>query len=179
MLKGLIAGDDESWLVFLQETGSIIKGICRNAGLNGDEFEDVAQLFVLKLLDRNCRILRGIKVTTENSFYGWVKVVVSRLVLDYIRKDDVRRNHEKRWGEAHWREKYSINIATGIEMKIDLDNLADILTPAERTLFWLDYRGLKDREIGCIFGIQIKAVQQRLSRLRKKIRDILTSDDRS
>ncbi len=176
LVDGLIARNDGSWREFLRLVGPLIKGLCHRSELSDDEVEDVAQSFVLKLLEKDCRALRGLRIAKEESFYGWVKVVVSRVIIDHAREGEARRDRELRSYGERFGEPLSGKAASEIETKVMLEQAIKELTPSERTLFRLDYSDLRDKEIARILGVRLDTAQQRLSRLRKKLRGILTGD---
>ena len=174
----LIAGDGDAWRDFLRRIGPLVCSICRRAGLSGDETEDVAQSLVLKLLDHNRRLLRKINIGSEESFFAWIKVVVSRTIVDEKRDDRVRRGHEVEWAEDRYGEIFSSPIDDPIEIRVTLESAVDRLAPEERTLFELERSGLMDKEIARLLGLQLEAVQQRQSRMRKRLKEILEGKKR-
>jgi len=166
LVDGLIARDDAVWRVFLQEAGRILQGVGGRAGLDEDEIEDIAQLFVLKLLDGDCRILRALEVK-EKGFWAWVKVVLSHLVIDHVRGVSLRKEVESKYARergASSRGSYSL-----VEDRLTLEKVVGELEPLDQMVFWLDYNDLKDSEIAKLTGMSEAAVQQRLSRLRRKL----------
>jgi len=168
----LIARDSDAWHVFLQQIGSMVTGICRRAGLGGDDVDDVAQALVLKLLENNSRALRRLDVTTDEKFFSWVKVVAGRLVLDDIRAGNARQNYEEKWAQERYREIFSSPINEPIETRVLLENAVTGLPPEDRALFHLDLAGLKHREIGQILGLTLTTVQKRHARMRDRLREI-------
>ncbi len=174
LIDGMITGDDESWRMMLQILGPVINAVCRRSGLDRDEFEDVAQAFVLRLLENNSRRLRGIKIKQVESFYGWVKVVVSRIVLDRLNDTSRRKEFETKAGGERWREGIvSSRIAVNIENRVLIGKALDSLKPVDRAIFWLDFNGLKGGEIAMITGVNVQNIQKRLSRMRSKMQDML------
>ena len=168
----LIARDSDAWHVFLQQIGSMVTGICRRAGLGGDDVDDVAQALVLKLLENNSRALRRLDVTTDEKFFSWVKVVAGRLVLDDIRAGNARQNYEEKWAQERYREIFSSPINEPIETRVLLENAVTGLPPEDRALFHLDLAGLKHKEIGQILGLTLTTVQKRHARMRDRLREI-------
>ncbi|MCK4720972.1 sigma-70 family RNA polymerase sigma factor [bacterium] len=170
----LIAGEDPSWRMFLRRIGPIIRGQCIQAGLNTDDVNDIAQLFALKLLEKNCVILRTLEIKGADSFYGWVKVVISRLVVDYIRNRGLKDDREEESGMSYWRNiEYPSRVNDWLDNKLVLEKASGELNLGEKLLFWLEYSDLENSEVALILGVTITAVQQRLTRLRKKLRGIL------
>jgi len=172
-VDGLVAQDDLAWREFLHKTGPIIAAVCRKSGLTYDETDDVAQIVVLKLLENNSRVLRKMTLISEESFYGWVKVVASRTTLDYIRGSDIRKGKEFDSGKARWNEIFEGFEQDQVEFRVMLEQVVNELSAEERTLFWLDFNDLMDKEISGILGLPLNSVQVKLSRLRKKIKAIV------
>jgi RNA polymerase sigma factor (sigma-70 family) len=174
IINGLIIKDDESWREFLLQIGPMLKGICFRAGLNDDETDDIVQNFTLRLLENNCRILRSYEVKDRDSFFRWVKVIISRLVLDYVRLTDLKTDREMESGENHWREtEFKSLDGDWNTTRLMLESLTDQLSTGEKVLFWLEYSDLDNSEVATILGISLEAVQKRLSRLRTKLKAML------
>ena len=173
LVDGLVASDDLAWSEFLRATGPIIAAVCRKLGLTYDETDDVAQMVVLKLLENNSRALRNLTVMSEEAFFGWVKVVVSRTALDYIRGSDIRKGREFDSGMARWNEVFGDIEQDEVEFRIMIEQVVKGLSVEERTLFWLDFNGLTDKEISVMVGLPLNSVQVKLSRLRKKIKAVV------
>jgi RNA polymerase sigma factor (sigma-70 family) len=177
LVDGLIAGDDNSWREFLHMAGPIIVSGCRRAGLDRDETDDIAQKVVLKLLEYDCRSIRRLVITTDEAFFGWVKVIVSRTVLDHIRRSGFQRDRETSWAFDKWRDELDAQDVEGrTEKAVLLENAVKQLPDKDQALFWMDAEGLMGKEIARILGTNLNTVQQRLTRLRQKIRSILSSD---
>jgi len=170
LLDGMIAGDDAAWREFLRKSGPIIGAVCRRAGLNRDETDDVAQRMVLKFLENNSRVLRKVNLVSEESFYGWVKVVVSRTAIDLIRRSERRKGWEFYSGKEQWNEIFESSVHDGVESKLLVEHAVKDLTGAEKVLLHLDFNDLRDREIAKILDMPVNTVQVKLSRLRKKMR---------
>jgi RNA polymerase sigma factor (sigma-70 family) len=174
MINGLIIKDDGSWREFLNQIGPLMKGICFRAGLNDDETDDIAQIFTLRLLENNCKVLRSYEARDRDSFFRWVKVVISRIVLDYVRLRDLKMDREMESGEKQWREtEFKSLDGDWNTTRLTLEGLSDRLSGDEKVLFWLEYSDLENSEVAGILGISLEAVQKRLSRLRKKLKTIL------
>ncbi len=169
LVDAMIALDDAAWRKFLRDVGPLIGGLCRRAKLDEDEIEDIAQTVVLKLLDHNCRVLRQVRVDKDSLFH-WIKVVISHTIVDYLRGSALRAQREARWTEGRKRVAGKGSNAVGdIEAGVDLERVIAGLSDEERTLFWLDYTDISDREIARILGLKLATAQQRLSRLKKKL----------
>lgn len=171
LIDGLISCDDASWLVFLNRIGPLIQGVCFKAGLGRDDLDDIVQSLALKLLENNSRALRAFKFNDADSFFRWVKVVVSRIVLDHLRAREIKAVRERESGMAHWQESTSQSPGSDwAQAKLILESVSEQLASEEKVLFWLEYSDMENAEAAVILGITVPAIQQRLTRLRKKLK---------
>jgi len=168
----LIARDSDAWRDFLVQIGPMVKGICKRSDLDADETEDIAQALVLKLLERNCRILRGLEITTAERFFGWIKVIISHLVIDRVRLGKARRNYEEKWARERYRDVLSGSMDDATEARVFLEIAEKSIGLSDRILLHLDLAGLQDKEIACILGVELNALQKRQSRMRDRLRKI-------
>jgi RNA polymerase sigma factor (sigma-70 family) len=173
-IDSLVARDDAAWRKFLAEIGPLIGAICFSYGLGDEEKEDIAQTVVLKLLDNDCRALRTLNIGYKEHFYAWARVIVVRAALDVVRLEQNRTDREIRW----LREKYTELGTSGpqserIESKTDVENTIRMLPPDDQVLFWMDYEDMPDKDKGRILGISPAAVQQRLTRMRKRLIELM------
>lgn len=170
LVDAMIARDDSAWRIFLEDFGPLINGLCRRARLDTDEIDDIVQSIVVKLLEQDCRALRQVKVTRE-SLYKWFKVVVSRAISDFYRHQRRRKEHEAEWAVLRLSlEEEKIDFTQMLDSASVIDDLLAELTDEERTMFWFEYRGVRNTEIVRVLGLQLQTVQKRLSRLRSKLR---------
>ena len=173
LVDAMIARDDSAWRIFLEDFGPLINGLCRTARLDTDEIDDIVQSIMVKLLDHDCRALRHLKVTREG-LYQWFKVVVSRAISDFYRHQRRRKEHEAEWVELRFSlEEEKIDFTQMLDSASVIDDLLAGLSDEERTLFWFEYRGVRNSEIVRVLGLQLQTVQKRLSRLRKKLRKLM------
>ncbi len=177
LVDGLIARDDSVWRKFLVASGPFINGVCRKHGLDHDEIEDISQTFVLRLIENDCRILRSASFDSINGFYGWAKVVMTRIILDYIRKGDSRKAREQVRGRAHLKKSLAADGAAELEFNMKVEEITSQLTKQEHTTFWFIYNGLKSHEIARISGLTTVTIQKRVSRLKKKLRELMCSTE--
>lgn len=174
MINGLIMKDDGSWRAFLYSIGPMMKGVCFRAGLNDDDVDDIVQNLALRLLENNLRTLRSFEFKDKDSFFRWVKVVISRMVLDFVRLRNLRGDREMESGEIQWQETSNKSLeGDWNHARLMLEDVSEQLSGDERVLFWLEYSDLENSEVAAILGISLEAVQKRLSRLRVKIKALL------
>jgi RNA polymerase sigma factor (sigma-70 family) len=175
LINGLIARDDNSWRQFLLMIGPIVTNICIKAGMNEDETDDIAQMFVVKLLAKNCKALRNLDLRGKDSFFGWLKVGISHLAIDQVKKNKASDKRSKIWIRNLWLDNdKTLTEFDSLDREILLDQAYAAMTPSEQVLFRLEMGGLSDAEIGRFLGLGIPAVEQRLSRMRKKLKRVLT-----
>ena len=174
LVDALIARDDLTWRAFLHELGPMLMGICRKDELDADQVDDIAQAVVEKLLDRDCRILRELKVVDNKSFFAWLRIVISRTAIDYVRAARIRRDRETKCARAILDESSVVISETErIELRVIMENAASGLTPLDQTILWLKYREVSDTEMARITGLSLAALEKRLSRLKQKVREVL------
>jgi RNA polymerase sigma factor (sigma-70 family) len=173
----MITGNDESWRTMLVLVGPVIKSICRRAGLDPDEIDDVAQTFVLKLLENNAIRLRRLRVSGKEPFFKWVRIVVNRIVMDGFRDRYIRIGLEQTAGESIWAERIRRSrVLDDVERKVLIDQALSTLKPVDKAIFWLDFFGLKDSEIAEKTSLEKSIVQKRLSRLRERMQRVIGND---
>ncbi|MFH1675477.1 MAG: sigma-70 family RNA polymerase sigma factor [bacterium] len=175
LIDGMIVGDDRSWRLFITETGPIVRSLSLKSGLNEDEMKDIGQSVVLKLLENNCCVLRRLDYR-EQSFFGWIKVIISRQIIDYIREREGRIKRESGWTVDNDRIPTRTSIAAEkIELKVSVESASEQLSPEDLMLYKFCVRDVPDFEIARILDLSLNAVQQRMSRMRKRLKTILES----
>jgi RNA polymerase sigma factor (sigma-70 family) len=173
-VDSLITRDSDTWQRFLVEMGPMLKGICNKSNLDDEEADDIAQVVVLKLLEKDCKALRGLKVDSNRAFFAWVKIVISRTVIDHARSLGLRRERE-----SSAAKEQSVMHADppgpllGMAVRSELEKVLAEFSALDRTLFWMDFRDVPDAEMARITGAGVAMVQKRLSRMRKKLNPIL------
>ena len=131
--------------------------------------EDVAQEAYL-------RIYRGLAGFREEAqFETWVYRIVTNCAMTHLRK-------RGRFGEIVSEETLDVPIPDrAADLAVDRDELARgmaTLPEGQRTVLVLkDVYGLSCREIGHELGIEEGAVKVRLHRARKRLKELLSSDD--
>jgi RNA polymerase sigma factor (sigma-70 family) len=172
LVNALIARDDVAWQAFVPDMGRMLRAICLKDDMSDDEIDDVAGAVVEKLLDRDCRILRAISVKDNNTFFGWLRIVIARTALDRVRGKRMKQGKEIKWAEERVeKSKHMPRETDAIELRVIIENAASNLTPVDQTLLWLKYWDTSDSEMARVTGLSLQAVEQRMSRLRKKIRE--------
>src|SRR5690606_12789659 len=89
--------DREGWQRFYDSYHGLILAMVRNAGLHGADAEEVAQEALVA-------VARGMKEfhydPAKGSFKGWLKTVVRRRLVDFLRKQGRERSHLREYVET-------------------------------------------------------------------------------
>lgn len=173
LVDALIVRNDLAWQGFLHEIYPIVVGICRQAGLSDDEIDDIAQSVTIKMLDKDCRILRNLKIEGKRQFYAWVKIVISRTVIDYIRSVNIKKEKESEFiKDITYGSQKGDDPVHSVEARAVLEKAARGLSGSDQIFFWMAYEDVPVEEIARVTGLSIPAAQQRLSRMRKRLRHV-------
>ncbi len=187
--------DQAGWTEFVRRFQPLIAGVVTKCAFKRkhpkpDLIDELVQETFLKLLTNNLKALRSFDFRHENAFYGFLKVVASRVVEDHFRGstsekrgggreeeniDDVRPAPPVNPRSAHAAER-SILIR---EIDQCLGKLASEPNfTRDYAIFWLYYRqGLTAKAISELPGITlgVKGVESTLLRLTGFIKMCLTN----
>lgn len=81
--------DQDAWEEFWRRVRPTVRGRCARM-LNrcgNDVLDDLEQEVFTKLIDKDCRALRGFEWRDETSIFKYLKVVSASVVIDYIREN--------------------------------------------------------------------------------------------
>ena len=171
LLDNLIAGDDQTWRMFLGEICPVIRTLCFSYGLNEFDCDDIFQTLLIKLLENNCLILRKFD-SEKGSIFAWVKVITARIIIDKKRKSDLQERWVKVTGEKE-PEFSPYDKAEDIEKKVLLEKAVQELTGDERIIYNLFIQDIEDEKIGKILGVTKNTAQQRISRMKRRLRNVI------
>jgi RNA polymerase sigma-70 factor (ECF subfamily) len=187
--------DEIGWTEFVRRfqpliAGVVTKCVFKRKHPKPDLIDELVQETFLKLLTNNLKALRSFDFRHENAFYGFLKVVASRVVEDHFRG----LTSEKR---GSGREEEDIEKATipvlfrqsslrPAEMAILLEQIDRCLMKLtsepnfirDRAIFWLYYRqGLTAKAISKLPDIKlsVKGVESTLLRLTRYVKVCLTN----
>jgi RNA polymerase sigma factor (sigma-70 family) len=111
---------------------------------------------------------------SRNDFKNWIAAIAKYKAIDYLRKLEKERNL---LSKAELTEK-SMGQFVSDSKKIDLESLLEKLPDVERAIFEKYYlEGVSSREIATEFKARESWVHNRLSRGRKKLRNILMRNE--
>ncbi|MGB8197585.1 MAG: sigma-70 family RNA polymerase sigma factor [Acidimicrobiales bacterium] len=137
---------------------------------DGSDADIVAEVFVVAWR-------RFLEVPEQTKELPWLYGVARNLVANYFRS--VQRSSALT-DRLKFEEKASFDDATGtsdVEMRVRhaVDQLSDLDREIFRLIHWEE---LSHEEVGLSVGITTKAVERRVARARKKVRDYLDSLDK-
>jgi RNA polymerase sigma-70 factor (ECF subfamily) len=187
--------DEASWIEFVRRfqpliAGVVAKCVFRRKHAKADVIDDLVQETFLKLCANNYKALREFNFKDEHGFFGFLKVVASRVVEDYFRE----RNSEKRGGGREEEDIEEVRIAVPFRSNsLRPAEMAILITQIDRCLaklalepnftrdyaiFWLYYRqGLTAKNISQLPAITlgVKGVESTLLRLTRYVKVCLTN----
>ncbi|HEX9744498.1 MAG TPA: sigma-70 family RNA polymerase sigma factor [bacterium] len=171
LFESLIRGDSAAWRHFIDRIAPVIRALAAKSNMSGDDVDDLSQKVVVRLIDGNCRALRKFD-PARGSLHAWVKVIATRILLDQKRHTETRRIlHEDLYNEfmVDPGHEFDDDIAT----KLLIDNIRSRLQPDERVAFDFIQAGVKPSEFARILGISVDAANQRVRRLKDRIRSMV------
>jgi RNA polymerase sigma-70 factor, ECF subfamily len=184
--------DQAAWLEFVRRfqpliAGVVIKSIRRWTNPTPDMVDDLVQDTYLKLCANNFRALREFESQHENALFGFLKVVASNVVQDYIRnKHSKKRNDGEEDEELDDQIQVAANARSSFSENADRNILigeigrcleahsAEPNFARDCTIFWLYYRqGLTAKAISELptIGLTVKGVESTLLRLTRLVKE--------
>jgi RNA polymerase sigma-70 factor (ECF subfamily) len=188
---------EEAWSEFVRRSQPLIRAVITKAvrrigNVSHDLVDDLIQNVYLKLCANNFRAVRNVEILQENAFFGFLKVVATNTVQDYLRsaqalKTGGTREPELLQADLVLPERASRVASSELERKILSEKIDRILTTLshepnlerDRTIFWLYFRqGLPAKEIAALPDIKlsVKGVESVLHRLSRQIKAALTQE---
>jgi RNA polymerase sigma factor (sigma-70 family) len=111
---------------------------------------------------------------SKNDFKNWIAAIAKYKAIDYVRKYEKEKNY---LSKAELTEKSMKQTVTDSQ-KIDLDSLLEELPDVERAIFEKYYfEGVSSSEIATEYKARESWVHNRLSRGRKRLRNILMRNE--
>lgn len=144
--------------------------------------EDLTQETYVKLSTNNFRPLRTFDFRHENALCGFLKVIATNVVEDYVRSVNADKHGQGREEEVFDQIAYAVPAPPqSVDRKILMDQIKKCLqeevNERDYTIFWLYYRqGLTAKAISELPSIQltVKGVESTLLRLIKLVQAKLT-----
>lgn len=189
---GISESSEEAWGEFVRRSqplisAAITKAVRRFRNVSHQLVDDLIQDVYLKLCANNFRALRNVEILQENAFFGFLKVLATNTVQDYLRS-----THASKMGAAREPELLEADrvlpgrapssvASSELERRILLERIDRILTTLshesnfarDRSIFWLYYRqGLSAKEIAALPDIKltVKGVENVLLRLTRQLK---------
>ncbi len=165
LTSGLARCDEESWRDFHRLYFAKLHAWVAARGVAGSDAAEAVQGVYLRVL-RHAKVFRR-----ERDFEAWLGCLARCEALDCLRR--VRR---RSWlGERfqQWQESRR-DVSGGGDG--GLDEALGALSGAERALLVRHYvEGWSQEELACEQGVSVKAVESKLARVRKRLRQSMTS----
>lgn len=188
--------DQAGWTEFVRRFQPLIAGVVtkcvlrRKRGAKLDLVDDLVHETYLKLLANDYKALRDFSFKDDHGFFGFLKVVASRVVEDYFRKINNQKNNcgleEQDIEEVRIPVLFRSNSLRPAEMAILLEQIDRCLMNLasepnfirDRAIFWLYFRqGLTAKAISKLPDIKlsVKGVESTLLRLTRYVKVCLTN----
>jgi len=178
LIAGCVKGEKTAWDAFVQQYSNLVyhtirKTLTLHHTESRDEvIEDLYQEFFISVLQNNCRKLSQFRGDGGCSLASWLRVVVSRLTIDFLRKQAAPT--------VEVTEAFASDEADASDSLIDrekemsLSQALDGLSPRDRLIIQLSFRqALPPEEIAAILKMSVGAVYTQKSRILDKLREIL------
>jgi RNA polymerase sigma-70 factor (ECF subfamily) len=187
--------DQAGWTEFVRRfqpliAGVVTKCVFKRKRPKPDLVDDLVHDTYLKLLANDYKALRDFSFKDDHGFFGFLKVVASRVVEDYFRKINNQKNNcgleEQDLEEVRIPVLFRSNSLRPAEMAILLEQIDRCLMKLasepnfirDRAIFWLYFRqGLTAKAISKLPGITlgVKGVESTLLRLTRYVKVCLTN----
>src|SRR5258706_7143655 len=92
LIRGCVGGDKVSWDSFVQQYSALVYHTINktltlyHSDCRDHQVEDLYQDFFISILQNNCRKLTQFRGDRGCSLASWLRVVASRLTIDFLRK---------------------------------------------------------------------------------------------
>ncbi|MBZ5523447.1 MAG: sigma-70 family RNA polymerase sigma factor [Acidobacteriia bacterium] len=190
LIQRCIDADATAWEEFMRRynhliTSVVFKTIRRYVPPTSTLVEDLVQETYLRLCARDYTALRSYNSEHENAIYGYLRKVTSSVVIDYFRKPGNRPVPVVPIDAELFPDQPS---TAKRDNRIDLGRMRQLLEELlasdpdrqrDLAIFDYDMSGCTAREIAQMLNMTTKQVENRLARMRKKLRDRLGPEDES
>lgn len=195
----LSATTPEAWEEFVRRFQptlrlTVMRTAARQGAATPQFVDDMYQEVMLRLCDRECRILRDFVPDGPDSIYGYLKSVAENLTRDHLRSE----RRQKRWGHLRREDddqvgldslaadygRMSLSDRQVLHAEIDreLQRLVPgVLLERDRDIFWLYFgQGFSARDIGDVpnFRLSVKGVESSLHRSISYVRQNLRLEEK-
>jgi RNA polymerase sigma factor (sigma-70 family) len=178
LITGCLKKDKAVWDAFVLQYSSLVYHTIKktfalyHAGVSPEAIEDLHQEFFLSILRDDCKKLRQFKGDRGCSLASWLRLVATRLTIDFLRQQKTPSREATDFLSLDQRDLSSVR-AEGERERLLLQTLQTLL-PRDRLLVDLFFRqSLPTEEIASILRTSVGAVYTQKSRLLDKLREKL------
>ena len=178
LIAGCVSGDKAAWDAFVRQYGPLVyhaiyKTLAlHHASEHGAVAEDLFQEFFLSCLRDGCKKLRQFRGDRGCSVASWLRVIASRLTVDYLRQQrpaDVTADDAIPSGQTD-----AVSSLIAREEEQSLANAIAALPARDQLIVELVYRqALSPEEVAALLKVFVGAVYTQKSRVLDKLREIL------
>jgi len=164
LTKGLSSCDESAWREFHERFHRQLHQLARARGVSGCDAPDIVQGVYLRVL-RHAKVIRD-----SDAFNAWLACLVRCEVIDHSRRSG-RRNwlHER---FQQWQESRRDNVPG--DAGAQLEEAMLVLDDSERAWIRRHYlEGWSQQQLAEQHQVSVKAVESKLARLRKRLRQAL------
>lgn len=178
LIAGCVKGEKAAWDAFVQQYSNLVYHTSRTTFSlyhtePGDEaVDDLFQEFFHSLLRDDCKKLRQFRGDKGCSLASWIRVIVARLTIDFLRKqslptaevpDDFPSPHQD-----------ALDAFISRETEGALSAALATLSPRDRLLIELHFRrGLAAEKVASMLRTSVGAFYTQKSRILAKLRESL------
>jgi RNA polymerase sigma factor (sigma-70 family) len=179
LIRGCLRGEKAPWDAFVTQYSNLVYHTVRktltlhHADCADEVIRDLYQEFFLSVNRENFKKLRQFRGDRGCSLASWVRLVTTRLVIDFLRRQ--RSAMTEAIDSASLNGPDVTDLVINQEQKQLLLQALQMLSPKEQILINLCYRkGLSAEECAPIFNTTVSGFYTQKSRVLSKLRELLT-----
>jgi len=138
----------------------------RSLGNDNSDWEDVAADILMDAI----QAFKNGKFRGESSAGTFIYVITSRRIIDYLRK---KYKKPRYYRDADWPDDPFDQVKKNEESRIIWDAIKRLKPRQTEILYLYYYMELTQREIGEIFGLSTRRINELLSQSRDSLREII------
>jgi RNA polymerase sigma-70 factor (ECF subfamily) len=172
--------NERAWDEFVKRIMPTISGVvCNRMSRAGRSdrglVQDLVHDTLIKLFDKDKDALRRLEWRHDDGIYGYLKVVATRVVIDFFRKRKIVEENVEETLQASEDGRFSQERLLNNRRCAEVERVLDRLNPppVEKTMFFFYFQnGFTAKEISEMPGVNssVKRVETILSRLVRQIR---------
>jgi RNA polymerase sigma-70 factor (ECF subfamily) len=192
LLRGCIAGDQESWEVFVKRFSRLVyHSITKtfslyNQSLSPEDIEDIFNGVFLSFVANDYGRLRKFESRRGCSLPSWIRLLSVRQTIDFLRKQRPFVSLYDENGGAYPLMDTLADQQPSAERQLEMDEKGEMirktieaLPPADKVFLRLYYeRQLPPERIARIMHISVNTVYSRKKRVQERMRQLLESGGR-